>query len=80
MDLSKDYLPIMPIEIHPYANAIKILELETEIAEYLYEDSREGCLKDKDRAGRAQIAYELACEYRHAANVLRNSKPSGIMG
>ena len=65
--------------LHPYANAIRILEFETNVAQKSYELLREGCQNDKEQAGKAQEKYDLAVELRHAANVLRNSKPSGIL-
>ena len=65
---------------HSYPNAIRILEFETNVAQKAYELLREGCEHDKEQAGKAQAKYDLAVELRHAANVLRETKPSGILG
>lgn len=68
----------MPEQNH-YPNATRILETEIKMADKAYELLREGCEKDKEQAAMAQAKYDLACELRHAANILRTSKPSGIL-
>lgn len=62
-----------------YPNAVRILEMEIKLSDKAYELLLEGCEKDKEQAGMAQAKYDLACELRHAANILRTSKPSGIL-
>lgn len=66
-------------EILPYGNAIRILEFETKVAQQAYEGLRDAGLSDRELAGKAQAKYDLAVELRHAANVLRGTKPSGIL-
>jgi len=75
----KSYLESLMADKHPYSNAIRILEFETKIAQQAYEGYRDVCLGDKEMADKAQEKYDLAVELRHATNVLRESKPSGIL-
>lgn len=69
----------MPEDKCHYPNAVKILELEIKYADTAYESFKEGCQNDRELADKAQEKYDLACELRHAANILIESKPSGVL-
>lgn len=62
-----------------YPNAVRILEMESKLADKAYELLRDGCEKDQKQADMAKDKYDLGCELRHAAAVLRESKPSGVL-